>query len=368
MIILLVEWLRAHGIDFGFFRLIEYSSFRLMMALATALTVSLLFGFKIIVFLYRRRMTDTSGDFLSLPASGKKGTPTGGGIMILASLALALFLWADFRNPFLVPLVIGTFVMGVIGFIDDYLKVRFKSSLYGLSRSMKTILQILIIIPFLWFFVSSASPIPEAIRTSVFIPFYKNALFSPPIWLFSFYFVTAVYAICNAVNITDGKDGLSGGTTSIALAVFLVFAYVIGDVRLSNILLFPHIHGASEIAIFLGALIGGIAGFLWYNAYPAEIFMGDTGSLAIGLSAGLVVFFIKQELLFPLVGGVFVIHNFTSLIQDFYIRKKGRRFFHRAPFHHELSHLGMAEPKVVVRLWIISFVLGIIGLLSLKIR
>ena len=288
--------------------------------------------------------------------------------MILAAFAISLVLWGDFRNPFLLTLLIGTFAMGTVGFIDDYLKVRFKSSLYGLSRSMKTLLQLVIIVPFLWFFISSSSPIPEEIRTVVFIPFYKNALLNPPVWLFALYFVVAVYSICNAVNITDGKDGLSGGTTSIALAVFLIFAYVIGDFRLSNILLFPHIQGASEIAVFLAAMIGGIAGFLWYNTYPAEIFMGDTGSLAIGLSAGLAVFFIKQEMLFPLVGGVFVMHNLTSLIQDYSIRKRGRRFFHRAPFHHELSHLGMAEPKVVVRLWIISFVLGIIGLMSLKIR
>jgi len=368
MIILIVEYLRSLGISAGFMRLIDYPSFRFMMALATALAISLIFGFRVIVFLYRRRITDTSGDFLSIPASGKQGTPTGGGLMILASTATSLLLWADFCNPFLIALVLGTFAMGFVGFIDDYLKVRFKSSLYGLSRSMKTILQIAIISPFLWFFISSSSPIPENIRTAVFVPFYKTALFDAPVWLFSLYFIFAVYAICNAVNITDGKDGLSGGTSSIALVVFLIFAYVIGDFRLSGILLFPHIQGASEIAVFLGAFIGGIIGFLWYNTYPAEIFMGDTGSLAIGLAAGLVVFFLKQELLFPLVGGVFVLHNFTSLIQDFFIQKKGRRFFHRAPFHHELSHLGMAEPKVVVRIWIISFILGIIGLLSLKIR
>jgi len=324
MMILIVEGLRAQGISWGFLRLIDYPSFRFMMALATALSVSLIFGFRIIVFLYRHRMTDTSGDFLSIPASGKKGTPTGGGIMILASTALGLLFWSDLSNPFLIALVLGTFSMGLVGFIDDYLKVRFKSSLYGLSRSIKTLLQIALILPFLWFFISGSSPIPPEIRTAIYIPFYKSALFNAPVWLFSVYFVVAVYAICNAVNITDGKDGLSGGTTSISLGVFLIFAYVIGDYRLSNILLFPHIQGASEIAVFLGALIGGIAGFLWYNTYPAEIFMGDTGSLAIGMAAGLVVFFMKQELLFPVVGGVFVVHNFTSLVQDYFIRKKGR--------------------------------------------
>ncbi|PIE88891.1 MAG: phospho-N-acetylmuramoyl-pentapeptide-transferase [Acidobacteria bacterium] len=368
MFIIIVEWLKAHQIEMGFFRLLEYPIFRLLMALGTSMGFTLIWGFKIIVFLYKKRMKDTSGDFLDIAATGKKGTPTGGGLMILLFTSLSVLLWGDFSSPFLFALLFGMLSMGLTGFIDDYLKVRFKSSLYGMSRKMKTLFQFIFILPFLWFFLSKSSPIPADIQCVVYLPFHKNPVFDLHPWLFSLFFIVAMYAICNSVNITDGKDGLSAGTTSVSLAVFAVFAFVIGRVDTADFLIFPHVEGAIEISVFLAALIGGIAGFLWYNAYPAEVFMGDTGSLAIGMAAGLSVFFIKQEMLFPIVGGVFVVHNFTSLVQDYYLRKKGRRFFHRAPFHHELTHMGMAEPKVAVRLWIVSFVLAVIGLLSLKIR
>jgi phospho-N-acetylmuramoyl-pentapeptide-transferase len=369
MIHWLIELMKASDMELGFFRLLEYPLFRALMAAATALLLSLIFGFRMIVFLYRNGFRDTSGDFASLPVSGKRGTPTGGGSIFLLSFFLSLLVWGDAASPFLWVLSGGTLLMGLVGFVDDFLKVRFKSSLFGLSQKMKTLLQfVLVIIPFALFFISDLNPLPAETKTQFFIPFYKFALFDGGSWFYFPFILFAFFAIGNAVNITDGKDGLAGGTIVASFAVFLALAFVEGQADSARFLIFPYLPGTTEIAIFISALIGGVLGFLWFNTYPAEVFMGDTGSLALGAALAMVAFLLKQEMLVPIVGGIFVIHAFTSLVQDKLGYRLGRRLFHRAPYHHDLTHKGIAEPKVVVRLWIIAVILALIGFLSLKIR
>ena len=291
MIRLLIHALRDVGVDPGFFRLAESLTFRTLMGLATALALALVFGNRIISMLYRRRFRDTSGEHLSIGIHSKRGTPTGGGLLILLSTTVSAVLWADLTSPFIWPLLLGFIYLGLVGFVDDFLKVRFKSSLVGLSQLAKTFLQLLFAIPFAVYFVSSVCPLPEELRTVIQIPFYKYPLFDIGSIGFVLFTVFTLFAIINAVNITDGMDGLLGGTSILTTLVYLVFAYVIGNSELSSFLLFSYVPGTGEVAVFGAMLIGAVLGFLWFNAYPAQVFMGDTGSLAIGGVLGMMAFF-----------------------------------------------------------------------------
>ena len=368
MIKLLVEALQSAGIDIGFLRLVNYLTFRAIMGMATSLLFALVFGFRLIVFLYRKRMRDVSGDIEAINAFGKRGTPTAGGLLVLLSCGVGILLWGDLTNPFVICLTSGFFYLGLVGFIDDFQKVRFKSSLSGLSQIGKTSLLLIFIIPFSVYLISPWSPIPEHLRTLVFIPFLKNPVFDLNPFLYVCFASFAIFSIINAVNITDGLDGLLGGTAILTIGIYLVFAYIIGNTMYSEYLLFPYVAGTGEMVVFGSALIGALFGFLWFNTYPAEVFMGDTGSLAVGGAIAMMAFLTKQEMLFPIVGGLFVFEIFTSLLQQKIGGRLGRRLLHRAPFHHEMTHRGIAEPKVVVRLIIVSILLALVALLSLKVR
>ena len=368
MIRLLVEALRTTGIDLGFFRLTDFLSFRALMGMTTALAVSLALGFRVIVLLYRRRFCDTSGEHEAINVGSKRGTPTGGGVLILLAGTVAALLWCDLNSPFLWPLLTGFVYLGLVGFVDDALKVRFKSSLFGLSQITKTVLVLLFVVPCAAWMVSAGSPLPEEVRTVLFVPFYKNAVIDLGPFAYALFIVFVVFSIINAMNITDGMDGLLSSTSVLTIGVYVVFAYVAGNTVLSGYLLFPYLAGAGEVAVFGAVLAGAVLGFLWFNSYPAQMFMGDTGSLAIGGAVALMAFLIKQEMLFPIVGGIFVLEIFTSLLQDKLGNRIGRRIVHRAPFHHSLEHAGIAEPKVVARLTILASLLALIALLSLKIR
>ncbi len=367
MIKLIIELFQSNGIDFGFFRLINYVTFRALMGMVFSLLFCLVYGSDFIVFLYKKGMKDTSGE-ADVSSYSKKGTPTAGGLLIIISTLFSLFFWGDFRNIYVVVLVMGFLYAGFVGFIDDFLKVRFKSSLSGLSQLGKTLMLFAFIVPFAIFYLSSLNPMQDGLKTLIFLPFYKNPVIDLPDILFGVFIVFTMFSIINAVNIVDGMDGLLGGTSVLTIGVYAVFAYVIGNKILSQYLLFPYIPGIEEVVIFCSILIGGIVGFLWFNTYPAEVFMGDTGALAIGNVIAMVAFFLKQEFLFLIVGGLFVFEIFTSLLQDKVGSKIGRRLLYRAPYHHTLTHMGIAEPKAVVRLWLISVILALIGLLSLKIR
>lgn len=368
MILWLIQLLRSAGLDVGFFRLAESVTFRALMALATALGVAIALGWRVIVFLYRRRFRDTSGEFLSIRTHSKQGTPTGGGLLILAACAGSALLWGRLDNLQLAVVLAGFVYLGLVGFVDDALKVRFKSSLFGLGQLTKTVLLLGFAVPFAWLLVSPVSPLPEGLRTAVVLPFVKVPVGDLGTVGFALFAVFAIFSIVNAVNITDGMDGLLCGASTTVTAVYVVFAYVLSNVLLSRYLLFPYLAGTEELVIFGAALIGAVLGFLWRNTFPAEVFMGDTGSLAIGGAIAMMAFLLRQEMLFPLAGGLFVLEIFTSLLQEKVGSRLGRRLVLRAPFHHALTHRGIAEPKAVVRLWVVSLLLAAIGLLSLKVR
>jgi len=370
MIKVLLQFLQQQSVYMSDLPLWEYITFRFLMAMITALMINLLFGHRLIYLLHRMNFKDSSGEFQALSVYSKRGTPTAGGIIIILATVLSAGLWSDLGNPFAIALLIGFCYLGLVGFIDDFQKSRFQSSLSGLSQAGKTVLLLMFIVPFALYFVSKHSPVPEEIRTAVFLPFMKNALFDPGPAVFFCFIVLTLFAIINAVNITDGMDGLLGGLSIITIGVYAIFAYIIGSAGLAEYFLFPPIEGNTEITVFSGALIGAIFGFLWYNFYPAEVFMGDTGSLAIGGVIGMTCFFTKQEFLFMIVGGIFVLEIFTSLLNDKVanMSRFGRRIVHRAPFHYTIIHRGVAEPKAVFRLITAGIALALVALLSIKVR
>jgi phospho-N-acetylmuramoyl-pentapeptide-transferase len=368
MIEVLVDALKSYGWNPGFFRIFDYITFRVIMAALTALVVELLFGHSFIVLLYRKRFRDTGGEYLSLDTHSKRGTPTGGGLIIMLAVAVALLLWGRMRNPYLAGAMAAFFYFGLVGWFDDWQKVRFKSSLFGLGQLAKTLLQLLFIVPFAYWLVSPLSPLPAAVRTTFLLPFARGVAYDVGPWVFGAFIVFVFFSIVNSVNITDGMDGLVTGPAIMTAALYGVFSYILGNVNYSHYLFFPHFPDISELAIFCGALIGGIIGFLWFNAYPAEVFMGDTGSMSIGAGLAAMAFLTRQEMLFPLLGGVFVASIASSLIQEKIGMRIGRRIFLRAPLHHAQAYKGIAEPKVVVRYWIISLILALIAALSIKVR
>jgi phospho-N-acetylmuramoyl-pentapeptide-transferase len=377
MIQLLSRFLSSLGIQLGFLRLTDYITFRLMMAMGTSLVLSLAFGHRLIVTLFRRGAVDTAGHMLAVKADEKKGTPTSGGLMIILSALFSFYLWGDFLlhprdtlNPIVICLAAGVLYFGLVGYFDDFQKIRGRSSLRGLSQMAKTVLQLLFIGPFAALYtLSDWNPVPTDLRTLVFIPFHKHPVLDLGPLLFMVFVVVMFFGIVNAVNITDGMDGLAASLAAQTIGTYGVFAYIIGSSLLARHYLFPHIPGVEEVAVFGACLIGAILGFLWYNSYPAEVFMGDTGSLCLGATVALMAFFTKQELLVFLAGGIFIFEGFSSQIQE----KVGerllrRRLFHRGPFHESLRHQGIAEPKAVARLLIVGMLLTLLSLLSIKVR
>ncbi len=368
MIEFIIEVLRGWGVNFGFFRLVDYVTFRFIISIITSIIFVVLFGHRIIVELYEKGFRDAGESYASIDISSKKGTPTAGGLIFILATSFSSLIWAKWNNAFVELLFLGFIYFGMIGMLDDYLKVRFKSSLFGLSEKVKGLLQLLFIVPFSFFLFSDLSPIPHFVRLKFYIPFVKNPIFELNYFLYVAFGIFVLFSIVNAVNLTDGLDGLATGTSIPVCAVYIGFSYIMGNKILAPHFLFPHINGLGEVTVFLGALVGGLFGFLWFNTYPAEIFMGDTGSLSIGIVLGMVAFFTKQEMLFPIVGGIFVITIFTSLLQEKVGMKIGRRIFTRAPIHHAFILRGIAEPKLVVRYWIISIFLALIAALSIKLR
>ncbi|HNX51314.1 MAG TPA: phospho-N-acetylmuramoyl-pentapeptide-transferase [Thermoanaerobaculaceae bacterium] len=368
MVDLTIHLLRLLGIDHGYFRLFEYITFRVIMAALTSLVLSLAFGHRVIVWLYRKRFRDAGGEYRSLDAHSKRGTPTGGGVLLLMAVVVAVAVWGKLDNAYLLSVGAAFVYFGLVGWFDDAQKVRFKSSLFGLGQMAKTLLQLAFIVPFGLWLVSSTSPLPAGVRTQVFLPFVKGSLGDPGPFVFALFTMFVFFSVVNAVNITDGLDGLVTGPAVTTALLYGVFAYVLGNAVLSRYLLFTMFPGAGEMAVFAAALAGGLFGFLWFNAYPAEVFMGDTGSLAVGGGLAGLALLTRQEMLFPLVGGIFVANIASSLLQEKVGMRIGRRIFLRAPLHHAQTERGIAEPKVVIRFWIIAFFLMLVAGLSLKLR
>jgi phospho-N-acetylmuramoyl-pentapeptide-transferase len=292
----------------------------------------------------------------------KKGTPTMGGILIIFSVVISTLLWANLTIDYVWLILLVTVGFGLIGFIDDYRKFIGKNS-RGVSGKVRITAEILIAL-----FVSIILYIKPGFNSQVAIPFFKTIL--PNLgWGYVLLSTFIIIGAANAVNLTDGLDGLAIGPAIICFATYVMFAYFAGNVKVSTYLQIPYVVGAGELAVFCGALVGAALGFLWFNSYPAEVFMGDVGSLSLGGALGMMAVITKQEILLVIVGGIFVIETISVIFQVGYFKlTQGKRIFRMAPLHHHFELKGWAEPKVIVRFWVISILLALMAISTLKLR
>jgi len=347
------------------FNVFRYLTFRTGGAMITALLVSFLVGPYLIRTLRSKQKggqpirEDGPPDHLLT----KQGTPTMGGFLILLALSVATLLWADLNNGYVWVALGVTMAYGTIGFLDDYLKVSKRDS-HGLSGRLKLFLQAAVAASAaLWI----SQLLPPELATTLAVPFFKNLLIDLGNGFLIFAIVVMVGA-SNAVNLTDGLDGLAIGPVMIAAAVFALIAYLTGHAGFSSYLQINYVPGAGELAVFCGALIGGGLGFLWFNAPPAKVFMGDTGSLAMGGALGVVSVITKHELVLAIVGGLFVLETVSVIVQVASFKLTGKRVFAMAPLHHHFEKKGWAEATIVIRFWIIAIILALVGLSTLKLR
>lgn len=342
----------------------RYLTFRTGGAVITALIVSFLFG-PVLIRMLKTRQSAGQPIRVDGPEGhlSKKGTPTMGGFLILLALSIATLLWADLRNRYVWAALGVTMAFGLIGFLDDYMKVSQRDS-RGLPGKLKFLLEISIAVVAVFWIVSLA---PPALSTSLAIPFFKSVLVSMG-WVFVLFGAFVIVGASNAVNLTDGLDGLAIVPVMIAAGVFALIAYLVGHAGFSTYLQLHFVPGSGELAVFCGALIGGGLGFLWYNAPPARVFMGDTGSLALGGALGTVSVITKHELVLAIVGGLFVLETVSVIVQVVSFKLTGRRVFRMAPLHHHFEKKGWAEPTIVIRFWIIATILALAGLATLKLR
>jgi phospho-N-acetylmuramoyl-pentapeptide-transferase len=345
---------------FGGFNVVRYITFRTAAATLTALFISFMVGPWLIRRLAALRMGQPIRE-IGPDHQAKAGTPTMGGLLILLSLGVSVLLWADLTNHF-VWIVLGlTAGYGVLGFIDDYSKVKLQNSA-GISARVKLFWQVLLALG-----VAVAIYTSPAFDQELSVPFFKD--FTPNIgWLYIPLATFIIVAASNGVNLTDGLDGLAIGPVMISAGTFLFLAYAAGHANIADYLSIKPVPGAGQLAIFCGALVGGGLGFLWFNASPADLFMGDVGALALGGALGTIAVLIRQEILLAVVGGVFVVETLSVIIQVASFKLTGKRVFLMAPIHHHYEQLGWAEQKIVVRAWIISIILGLVALSSLKLR
>lgn len=347
-------------VDYGFLRVFRYISFRAFMGILTALFFCLIFGGPIIRYLKRKQNSSNIREDVPDSHLKKSGTPTMGGILIILSMTFSFLLWGRLDHYLSWALFLCVGVFSFIGLTDDLSKIKKKKN-GGLSAGGKFKYQVLlslVIGALLYYF---------QFNTDLYLPFFKDAAFNLG-FLFIPFCALVLVSSSNAVNLTDGLDGLAIGPTLVASMTFLVFAYVAGNMEFSQYLNLPYVDGAGEVAVFCGALFGACLGFLWFNTYPAQVFMGDVGSLTIGGVLGLIAVISKQEILLILVGGIFVMETLSVLIQVLSFRFTGKRIFKMAPIHHHFELKGWAEPKVIVRFWIISIILAILALSTLKLR
>ncbi|PKU22685.1 phospho-N-acetylmuramoyl-pentapeptide-transferase [Telmatospirillum siberiense] len=348
----------------GILNLFKYLTFRTGGAVLTALLISFFAGPSVIRWLRRKQgrgqpiRTDGPESHLT-----KKGTPTMGGILVLLALTLSTLLWTDLTNPYIWIVLLVTLSYGLIGFADDYLKVS-KRNTKGLPGKLKMAGQIAVAIVATIFIMRLS---PEPLSRAMAVPFFKNVLLQLG-WGYMVMAVFVMVGASNAVNLTDGLDGLATVPVMIAAGVFSLIAYMVGHAVFANYLQIHHVPGAGELAVFCGALVGAGLGFLWFNAPPAIVFMGDTGSLAMGGALGAMSVVTKHEIVLAIVGGLFVLETVSVIVQVASYKLTGKRVFRMAPLHHHFEKKGWAEPTVVIRFWIISGILALVGLSTLKLR
>jgi phospho-N-acetylmuramoyl-pentapeptide-transferase len=349
--------------QFTIFNVFRYISFRTAYAILTALVLSFILGPWIISKLSKYGVGQAIRDEGPEDHFRKEGTPTMGGILILISLFVPTLLWARLDNPYIIVTLVTTFLFGMIGFVDDYLKLIRRRNL-GLMARYKFPAQVavgLILGGVLVFF-----PV-DHFETRISFPFFKNLLLDLG-WFYIIFVMLVVVGTSNAVNLTDGLDGLAIGPTLVATTTYLAIVYLAGHAEFSSYLQIVFVKGAGELTVFCGALLGAGLGFLWFNTYPASVFMGDMGSLALGGALGTVAVISKQEILLLIVGGIFVIETLSVIVQVISYRLTGRRIFQMAPLHHHFELKGWPEPKIIVRFWIISIILALVALSTLKLR
>ncbi len=360
----MLHWLfqELAGID-SVFNVFGYITLRTILGALTALLISLLLGPWFIRRLAKQQVGQPIRKLGPESHFAKAGTPTMGGALILFSIILSTLLWADLSNRYVWVVILVTLAFGVIGWIDDYRKLVLQDSA-GLPARWKYLGQSIVGLAVAWFLYSTADA-PAA--TELIVPFFKDIALP----LGVFYIITTYFMVVgfsNAVNLTDGLDGLAIMPSVFVAAALGIFAYVAGNSVFSNYLAMPSIPGAGELAIFCGALAGAGLGFLWFNTYPAQIFMGDIGALAVGAALGTIAVVVRQELVFILMAGVFVMETVSVILQVASFKLTGRRIFRMAPIHHHFELKGWPEPRVIVRFWIISVILVLAGLATLKIR
>lgn len=346
---------------FSVFNVTRYITFRAMVGLLTALFISFIFSPWFIRKLKDHQIGQQVRNDGPKSHFSKAGTPTMGGGLILFAVLISALLWMDWTNPYLWYVTIITLSFGIIGFVDDYLKISKKNS-KGFSGKIKI---------FLEFVIATGVCLTHYLITNdsgdVAVPFLKGVII-PFGWGVVALHVFIIVGACNAVNLTDGLDGLAIGPVMTTAGCFLILSYVTGNFEFSNYLNYPYVRGTGELAIFAACLVGAGIGFLWYNTYPAQVFMGDVGSLPLGGALGAIAVFTKHEILLAVIGGVFVMEAVSVITQVASFKLTGQRIFKMAPVHHHFELKGWPEPKVIVRFWIISVILALVGLISLKLR
>ncbi len=384
MLLALTQWLAQ---DVRAFNVFQYITLRAVLATLTALAISLLAGPHVIRKLTAYKIGQAVRNDGPQTHLTKAGTPTMGGALVLLSILTATLLWADLSNRFVWAVLVVTFGFGAIGWIDDYRKVV-RNNPKGLSARAKFFWQSLIglaaavylafavsasasgqIPNLFWSWVASGFSMTLPAKADLIVPFFKNVAY--PLGVFGFILLTyfVIVGTSNAVNLTDGLDGLAIMPAVMVAGGLAVFAMVTGRVDYSRYLLFPYIPGAAELTVFCGALVGAGLGFLWFNAYPADVFMGDVGALALGAALGTVAVIVRQEIVLLIMGGVFVAETVSVMIQVLYFKwSGGKRVFRMAPLHHHYELSGWKESQVVVRFWIITMMLVLFGLSTLKLR
>jgi phospho-N-acetylmuramoyl-pentapeptide-transferase len=351
--------------EYPILNVFRYITFRSGGAVFTSLLISFAFGPCIIAWLKKKQQEGQPirEDGPQSHLLTKKGTPTMGGVMMLLAVGISTLLWADLKNQYVWIVLFVTAGFGLLGFADDYLKVT-KKNTKGVSGKRKLVAQFAIsLIAAVWI----QNLAPENYATHLMVPFFKNLAINLGYFYIPFVVVVMVGA-SNAVNLTDGLDGLAIVPIMIAASCFALISYLVGNLNFAEYLQIHPVSGSGEITVFCSALIGAGLGFLWYNAPPAKVFMGDTGSLAFGGSLGVISVIIKHEIVLAIIGGLFVMEAVSVIIQVYYFKATGKRFFGMAPIHHHFEKKGWSEPTIVIRFWIIAVIFALIGLSTLKLR